>query len=124
MECTAAFENLENKNKKVKLNPNAPLSTLPCKIAHTCNTNENEVIHKFKHSKTTAIFVQPASKTAHLRGAPQVLPTWRGLLDSGSKGDLLFIKKEPKITFCMMFVQFRRLGTHHSEFITPISMHK
>ena len=93
MECTAAFENLENKNKKLKLNPNAPLSTLPCKIAHTCNTNENEVIHKFKHSKTTAILVQPASKTAHLRGAPQVLPTWRGLLDSGSTGDLLFIKK-------------------------------
>ena len=91
MECIAAFENLEAKNKKSKLNSNAPLSTSPCKIAHTCS---NENLHKFKNSKTTAILVQPASKTAHLRGAPQVLPTWRGLLDSGSTGDLLFIKKE------------------------------
>ena len=96
-DCVLEDKSLEIKSKRIKLDTNTANSTSPCKVALNCSTKEE--LHICKGGKTTAILVQPFGKIFQMKSNGSTLQKqliWRGLLDSGSTGDILFVKKGAK----------------------------
>ena len=84
----------EPKSKRFRLDTFSGIKTSPIKATYEFRCNEQ--VHKFRNRPKTSILVRPYWDTQIVgRNSIQIheIPLWRGLLDSGSDGDLLFVRR-------------------------------
>ena len=95
----------EPKSKRFRLDTFSGIKTSPIKATYEFRCNEQ--VHKYRYRPKTSILVRPYWDTQFVgRNSKQIheIPLWRGLLDSGSDGDLLFVRRGSNSTATLPYL--------------------